>query len=80
MLLRHIVDGEEIFGKGNHQTAGSFHQHPVVAAGQFEGSPFNLVEIDGTSVDAGGQVRRARIRENLGHGQPFPVLAGNPYP
>ncbi len=46
-LLRYVVDGEKVLGKGDHQTAGSFHQYPVVAASQFEGGTFNLVEING---------------------------------
>ena len=73
-LLRYVVDGEKVLGKGDHQTAGSFHQYPVVAASQFEGGTFNLVEINGAPVDACGQVGRAGIGIDFGHGQTFPVF------
>ena len=37
LLLRNVVYRQEIFGKGNHQTAGAFYEHGIIAMGKFPG-------------------------------------------
>ena len=74
MLLRHIVDGEEIFGKGNHQTAGAFYEHGIIAMGKFPGGTLYFSEVYRAHVYAGGEVVREGIGEYLGHGQPLFVF------
>ena len=45
LLLRNVVYRQEIFGKGNHQTAGAFYEHGIIAMGKFPGGTLYFFEV-----------------------------------
>lgn len=69
-----VVDGEVLVLQGDHQAAGTFDQHRVVAAGQFLRSLPDAFEVYFAAVDACGQVGRGGVGEDFGHGEAFAVF------
>ena len=69
-----VVDGEVLVLQGDHQAAGTFDQHRVVAAGQFLRSLPDAFEVYFAVVDACGQVGRGGVGEDFGHGEAFTVF------
>ena len=54
LLLRNVVYRQEIFGKGNHQPAGAFYEHGIIAMGKFPGGMLYFFEVYRAHVYAGG--------------------------
>ena len=74
LLLRNVVYRQEIFGKGNHQTAGAFYEHGIIAMGKFPGGTLYFSEVYRALVYAGGEVGRAGIGEDFGHCKTLVIL------
>ena len=74
VLIGNVVYGEIFSGQGNHQSAGSFHEYGVVAAGKLLRGVLYFVEVDRTVVDACRKMGRAGIGEDFGHCKPLVIL------
>ena len=57
----YVVDGEEIVGDGDHQTAGTLDEDTIVAAEQFFRAVVDDVEGDVAAIDACSELRRAGV-------------------
>lgn len=56
LLLCNVVYRQEIFGEGNHQTSGAFHEHGIIAVGKFPGGTLYFSEVYRALVYASGEV------------------------
>ena len=69
-----VVDGQQFFCQGNHQSAGTLHQDDFIPPGELVRGAANLLQVDGALVDAGGQVGRTGVGVDFGCGQAFLVF------